>query len=190
MTAKKRSVTKRAYQLKVTLRGIRPPIWRRIQVAGDTDLQHLHEILQTVMGWYGGHLHEFDVFGTPYGDLSQSTGAEVLDERKFTLGKLITGEKERFQYLYDFGDGWEHEILVEKILPLEQGIHYPVCVTGKRACPPEDCGGVPGYGLLLEILKDPSHPEHEEMFEWLPGDFDSEKFDIEWVNSRLGGSQE
>ena len=90
--------------------------------------------------------------------------------------------------MYDFGDGWEHDILVEKILPIEKGIHYPVCIDGKRACPPEDCGGPFGYEELLEILKDPSHPEHEEKFEWLPGDFDSEKFDIKYINRELGGS--
>jgi hypothetical protein len=188
MPVKKKSGENKVYQIKVTLRDIRPPIWRRIQVSSDTNLQRLHRILQTVMGWHGGHLHEFDVFGDPYGDPEVMEG-EALDERKVTLGKLISGEKEKFHYLYDFGDSWEHEILVEKILPIEKGIHYPVCLTGKRACPPEDCGGPPGYENLLEILKDPSHPEHEDMFDWLPGDFDSEKFDIESVNRRLTGSQ-
>jgi hypothetical protein len=184
MPAKKKSGEKRVYQLKVTLRDIRPPIWRRIQVPGDTNLRQLHRILQTVMGWQGGHLHEFDVLGDPYGDPEVSEG-DVQDERSVTLGQLITGEKEKFYYLYDFGDAWEHEILVEKILPLEKGASHPVCLTGKRACPPEDCGGAPGYAELLEILEDPSHPEHDEKFDWLPGDFDSEKFDIESVNSRL-----
>jgi hypothetical protein len=184
---KKKPGEKKVYQLKVTLRDIRPPIWRRIQVTSDTDLQRLHRILQTVMGWYGGHLHEFDVFGDPYGD-PRDAEEDVLDERKATLGKLITVEKEKFLYTYDLGDGWEHEILVEKILPIEKGTRYPVCLAGKRACPPEDCGGAPGYENLLEALKDPSHPEHEETFEWLPGDFDSEKFDIKSINVELGGS--
>jgi hypothetical protein len=186
MPVKKKSDEKRVYQLKVTLRDIRPPIWRRIQVGGDTNLQRLHRILQTVMGWLGGHLHEFFVFGDSYGDPKQM-GGDVLDERKVTLKQLITGEKEKFHYLYDFGDSWEHEILVEKILPPEKGTRYPVCLTGKRACPPEDCGGPPGYESLLEALKDPAHPEHDDMFDWLPGDFDSEKFDIHWVNGRLEG---
>jgi hypothetical protein len=101
---------------------------------------------------------------------------------------LITNEKEKFHYLYDFGDSWEHEILVEKILPLEKGTHYPVCVTGKRACPPEDCGGPYGYEELLEILKDPSHPEYEDRIDWLPEeDFDPETFYVELVNVDLGG---
>jgi len=188
MPPKKKSGEKRVYQLKVTLRDIRPPIWRRIQVTSDITLFDLHGILQVVMGWYGGHLHEFDVFGDTYGDPQDAEG-EVLDERKVTLCKLITGEKEKFHYMYDFGDSWEHEILVEKILPAEKGIQYPVCLTGKRACPPEDCGGTSGYEELLEILNDPSHPKHEDMFNWLPGDFDSEKFDLESVNRRLRGSR-
>lgn len=189
MPPKKKLSEKRVYQLKVTLRDIRPPIWRRIQVTSETDLDDLHWILQTVMGWYGGHLHEFDVFGTPYGDPLLSEG-DVMDEASVTLGQLITGEKEKFHYLYDFGDSWEHEILIEKILPFDKGTSYPVCVTGKRACPPEDCGGAPGYEELLEILSDPSHPEHEDRFDWLPGDFDSEKFDVESVNKRLAGSRQ
>ncbi|MGO9570467.1 MAG: plasmid pRiA4b ORF-3 family protein [Desulfomonilaceae bacterium] len=184
MPVKKKSGEKPVYQLKVTLRDIRPPIWRRIQVSSDINLRELHGILQTVMGWRGGHLHEFDVFGTSYGDPRVAEG-DVLDEARVNLEQLITEEKEKFHYLYDFGDGWEHEILLEKILPLEKATQYPVCVTGKRACPPEDCGGAPGYEELLEILQDPSHPEHEEKFEWLPGDFDSEKFDAESVNRRL-----
>jgi len=187
MPAKKKSGEKRVYQLKVTLRDIRPPIWRRIQVTSETDLDDLHRILQTVMGWYGGHLHEFDVFGDHYGDPLLSEG-DVLDEASVTLGQLITREKEKLHYLYDFGDSWEHEMLVEKILTLEKGKQYPVCLAGKRACPPEDCGGPAGYENLLEALKDPSHPEHEDMFDWLPRDFDSEKFDVESVNRRLAGS--
>lgn len=188
MPVRRNSGVKRVYQLKVTLRGIRPPIWRRILVTGDTNLQRLHWIIQTVMGWTSGHLHEFDVFGDPYGDPSDNE-ADVLDERRATLSKLIGSEKEKFYYLYDFGDSWEHEILVEKILPPAKGTRYPVCLKGRRACPPEDCGGAPGYADLLEILKDPSHPDHDDMVEWMAGDFDSEEFDIEEVNEGLGESQ-
>ena len=87
--------------------------------------------------------------------------------------------------MYDFGDCWEHEIVLERILPAGKGIKYPICLEGERACPPEDCGGTPGYADLLEILGDPSHPDHEDMFAWLPGDFDSERFDVEGVNRML-----
>jgi hypothetical protein len=189
MPAKKKSAEKRVYQLKVTLRNIIPPIWRRIQVTSDTNLKYLHGILQTVMGWTDSHLHEFTIRGIPYGDPSDDMEDNIQDEKNVRLGNLISEEGDRFHHLYDFGDSWEHEILVEKILPLEKGTLYPVCLTGKRACPPEDCGGALGYEELLEILKDPFHPEHEEMFDWLPGDFDSEKFDLESVNRELGGSQ-
>ena len=185
MANTKRERRRLVFQLKVTLRGIRPPIWRRIQVTGDTTLHQLHRILQTTMGWYGGHLHEFDVFGTPYGDPAMLEDGVVLDEKKVRLDRLVSEEKERFHYLYDFGDSWEHEILVEKIIPPEKGTTYPVCLTGKRACPPEDCGGPWGYEELLEALKDPSHEDHEEMQEWVDEDFDPNRFDAEEINSRL-----
>lgn len=188
MPVMKKPTGKQVYQLKVTLLDIRPPIWRRIQVRSDTNLQRLHRIIQTVMGWQDSHLHEFDILGARYGD-SEFMQGEVEDEQIAKLGKLITEEKEKFLYRYDFGDCWDHEVLVEKILPPEEGIRYPVCLTGRRACPPEDCGGAPGYEELLEILGDPSHPEHEDRFDWLPGDFDSEKFDVESVNKRLRRTQ-
>ena len=176
------------YQLKVSLIGIKPPIWRRIQITGDTTLDVLHGILQMAMGWFGEHLYEFKVHGTSYGDPSVLLEGEVVDEKAVNLNWLISQEQEKFLYIYDFGDYWEHDILIEKILPIEEGTHYPVCIDGKRACPPEDCGGTSGYDDLLKILKDPDNPEHEDKFEWLPGDFDAEKFDIEYVNRQLGGS--
>jgi len=190
MPVKKKSGEKRVYQLKVVLRDIRPPIWRRILVPHEIPLDQLHRVLQVVMGWTDSHLHEFIINGVSYGDLSIDIdmGDDTRNEKSFKLHRVVPREKGKFHYLYDFGDCWEHEILVEKILPLEKGTHYPVCITGKRACPPEDCGGTSGYEELLEILKDPSHPEHEEMFDWLPGDFDSGKFDVELVNVELGGS--
>ena len=188
MPVMKKPGGKRVYQLKVMLRDIRPPIWRRIQVRSDTNLQRLHRIIQTVMDWHESHLHEFEILGARYGD-SEFMQGEVEDEQIAKLGKLITEEKEKFLYRYDLGDCWDHEVLVEKIMPPEDGIRYPVCLAGKRACPPEDCGGAPGYEELLEILGDPSHPEHEDRFLWLPGDFDSEKFDVDSVNKRLRGTQ-
>ncbi len=173
------------YQLKITLRGIRPPIWRRIQVSGESTLYDLHLILQRAMGWGGGHLHEFQVFGTCYGDPSEDLGPDVKNETKISLKRLLTEEKEKFFYLYDFGDSWEHQIVVEKILPLDKNTRYPVCLAGKRACPPEDCGGPWGYQELLDVIKDPSHPEHEEMVDWLDEDFDPEAFSAEHVTARI-----
>ncbi|MEI8182962.1 MAG: plasmid pRiA4b ORF-3 family protein [Desulfomonile sp.] len=175
------------YQMKVTLKGIRPPIWRRIQVPANFKLKAFEVILQTVMGWGGGHLHEFDIHGVSYGDLSQFEKGDVLDEKKIRLDQLITGEKEKFFYVYDFGDNWEHEILLEKILPIDPGTQYPVCLSGKRSCPPEDSGGPWGYEELLEIIKNPEHSEHEDTLEWLGGDFDPEWFDRETINMELEG---
>ena len=176
------------YQLKVTLAGIRPPIWRTIQVSGDMTLHDLHKTLVRVMGWHGGHLHEFRVFGDCFGDPSADLGPEVLNETKYTLERLISAEKEKFDYLYDFGDSWEHKIVVEKVLPLNPETKYPIVLKGKRACPPEDCGGPWGYHELLEALKDPSHPEHDEMVDWLDEDFDPEAFDIALVNRLIQSS--
>jgi hypothetical protein len=173
------------YQMKVTLKGIRPPIWRRIQVPANFKLKAFEVILQTVMGWGGGHLHEFDIHGVSYGDLSQFEKGDVLDEKKVRLDQLITTEKEKFFYVYDFGDNWEHEILLEKILPFDKETQYPVCLSGKRSCPPEDSGGQWGYEELLEIIKNPEHPEHEDTLEWLGGYFDPEWFDRETINMEL-----
>jgi hypothetical protein len=173
------------YQLKVTLLGIRPPIWRRIQVTGDTTLHQLHRILQTTMDWHGGHIHEFDMFGTSYGDPANSMDEDILDEKKAKLDQLVSEEKERFLYLYDFGDNWEHEILVEKILPRQKGTQYPTCLKGKRTCPPEDCGGPWGYEELLEVINEPSHEDHEHMLDWVGKDFDPDRFDLEEINLRL-----
>ncbi len=183
MPAQKKS-GKRVYQLKVTLRDVRPPIWRRVQVTGDASLFKLHRIIQTVMGWHDEHLHEFEVKGEFYGDAEINEG-DLLDEKSALLRRLVADQNEHFHYMYDLGDCWEHEILVEKILPVEKGVSYPVCLKGERACPPENCGGGPGYEKLLKILSDPSHSEHDHMFAWLPGDFDTEKFDVEDANKRL-----
>ncbi|MDW7709497.1 MAG: plasmid pRiA4b ORF-3 family protein [Deferrisomatales bacterium] len=134
-------------QLKVTLKGSRPPIWRRVLVAGDTRLSRLHEF----------HVGR----GVRIGRRDPEWGApgEVMDERRVALSSLAPEVKDKFTYLYDFGDGWEHTILVEKILAPAPATALPTCVAGKRACPPEDCGGVWGYAELLEVPADPGHPE-------------------------------
>lgn len=170
------------YQMKVTLKGVKPPIWRRIQVKGDVTLKAFHRTIQLVMGWCGGHLHEFDIRGMSYGD---PMDGPIEDEKKFRLNKFNLGEKEKFFYVYDFGDNWQHEILVEKILPIDTGVQYPVCLQGKRSCPPDDCGGSWGYMELLDVLKDPNHPEYEESKTWVGLHFDSENFDIEEINRVL-----
>ncbi|MBI1881343.1 MAG: plasmid pRiA4b ORF-3 family protein [Chloroflexi bacterium] len=186
--ATKQSTPADIYQIKVTLRDSKPPIWRRIQVPSDINLGKLHRILQVVMGWTDSHLHQFIVGGTYYGEPDpdyQDMGMEMRDEKRVKLNQFVRGEKSRLRYEYDFGDSWEHELLVEKILPPEPGVRYPLCLTGKRACPPEDVGGVWGYPDFLEAIKDPKHPEHEDMLEWVGGEFDPEAFDLDEVNEAL-----
>jgi hypothetical protein len=175
------------YQIKVTLHGTHPPIWRSILVPGNTTLLKLHDILQIVMGWEDCHLHMFkskgSVYGNPmddeYGDLG------TIDEATVKLSQLIHRQGQRLSYEYDFGDSWNHTLLVEKILPTQEGIRYPLCLKGKRACPPEDVGGVWGYQDFLEAIRDPDHDEHDEYLTWIGGEFDPEAFDLQKVNARL-----
>lgn len=189
MAPRRKAVPKTVYQLKVSLKGIRPPIWRRIQVLGSTTLQELHFIVQAVMGWENAHLHQFTIDGIDYGqpvpDPIPGLDSDIRNEKTFTLAQVVTGEKFKFLYVYDFGDDWEHEILVEKVLPLDPKVSYPVCLKGKRACPPEDCGGPWGYADFLAAIQDPSRPEHEEMLEWIDGGFDPEAFDLDESNQWL-----
>ncbi|MDD5036065.1 MAG: plasmid pRiA4b ORF-3 family protein [Methylococcaceae bacterium] len=174
----------RIYQLKITLIGSKPPIWRRILVRSDVALPTFHFVLQASMGWQGGHLHAFRAGHEFYGELMDDMD-DMKDESKVKLDKLLRKEKDSLIYEYDFGDGWEHKILLEKILAYDETIKTPVCIKGKLACPPEDCGGIWGYYELLETLKDPHHPDHEDMKEWVGGELDPEFFDIAEVNALL-----
>lgn len=175
------------HRLKITLTGIRPPIWRRVLVASDITLAGLHDVIQAAMGWYDSHLHEFEIGGQRYGNLSHFAGEdpEMRNETLTRLATIAPNAKDRFGYMYDFGDSWQHDILVEAVLPPEPGASYPVCVTGKRACPPEDCGGVWGYVDLLEALADPANPDHADLTEWMGGPFDPAAFDLAECNRRL-----
>lgn len=173
------------YQLKVTLKDSHPGIWRRIQVADNVLLSHLHGILQLVMGWTNSHLHWFKVDGRIYAEPSTDYEFEVTDERVVRLNQIAPAVKNRFIYEYDFGDSWEHEVMVEKILPPEKDVRYPRCLDGARACPPEDVGGVWGYADFVKAIRNTRHPEHDEMLEWVGGEFDPEAFDVRGVNGML-----
>ena len=142
MARTQRSTPRVIYQIKVTLKGSKPPIWRRVQVPSEITLAQLHRILQRVMGWEGYHLYQFVVGGMEYSDPRVLEEMEGEDAHKVTLATLVRGEKFTFLYESDFGDRWGHDLLIEKILPREDGKRYPLCLTGKRACPPEDCGGI------------------------------------------------
>lgn len=151
-------------------------------------LRKLHEIIQDVMGWTDTHLHEYEINGQRYGQTEDEWGdysAEVTDESKTKLSQAVKQEGSKFLYIYDFGDDWVHVIKLEKILKSEPGLKYPVCVKGKKNCPPEDCGGVWGYEGFLEAFTDPKHPEHEEVKEFVCEEWDPEQFDIKMVNQLL-----
>lgn len=179
------------FQLKITLLQVTDPrVWRRVLVPASTTLWSLHGIIQRVMGWEFGHLYMFthgrQDYGPPGGSL------EFADDSRVRLSRLIVGSKDKFRYTYDFGDDWEHEIVVEKTLVAGPGETYPSCTGGEGACPPEDCGGVWGYADLKEALADPAHEEHENLLEWLglesANDFDPAEFSPAEVNTRLRGS--
>lgn len=186
MPRKAAAAPSRVYQLKITLKESKPPIWRRVEVADDITLARLHQIIQAAMGWTDSHLHMFSVGRVSYGVPDPDYDEDVRDERRHRLSQLLIAPKQKVSYEYDFGDSWTHEVLLEKVLPPEPGATYPRCTAGKRACPPEDCGGVWGYADFLEAIADPEHPEHEELLEWVGGEFDPEQFEIAEANAALG----
>jgi hypothetical protein len=172
------------HRLKITLQDIRPPIWRRLLVPSETSLYELHNHIQTAFGWWDSHLHEFRIGSTAYASDDGGGwgwGDPPEDDAEVTLLKVASAGAS-FTYTYDFGDNWEHVIEVESIDPAEPGTQYPRCVAGRRAGPPEDCGGFPGYYELVEALADPAHPQHEELHEWVGGEFDPEYFDLDQIN--------
>jgi hypothetical protein len=175
------------YQIKVTLGGSKPPIWRRVQVPGDVTLAGLHDILQAVMDWWDNHLHQFIVDETYYGVPHPDYMNDMVDERQVRLNE-VSDEGSRFVYEYDFGDSWMHVLEVEKVIEPEPGQKYPVCVTGRRAAPPEDAGGIWMYNYYVEAVENPEHPDHpgnDEFLEWVGGEFDPGAFDPEEVNAAL-----
>jgi yecA family protein len=173
------------YQLKVTLRNSNPAIWRRLLVPASMNLEDLHHTLQIVMGWENEHLHEFLHGKRRYGMADVEFEEDILDELEYGVGDLLSKERDALTYLYDFGDSWEHEVLLEKVLPAQVDAELPSCTDGAGACPPEDVGGVYGYERLLEILHQPDHEEYEEALEWTGEDFDPRRFDKEEINTAL-----
>lgn len=174
-------------QLKITLLGSKPPIWRRILVEDSITFHRLHNIIQGVMGWDNYHLYEFKTDAlsilVPHPDYSD----DFEDSKKISLDSIIREEGQKFGYIYDFGDNWKHLIVVEKILEKGQKQKYPFCLAGERSCPPEDCGGIWGYEEFLEAINNPKHMEHEDMLEWIGGEFDSGRFDIDEINKSIQG---
>jgi hypothetical protein len=175
-------------QLKITLKWSQPSIWRRVVVRSDLKLDRLHNVLQIVMPWTNSHLHHFIVGPTFYGMLDPEfadMSSDTLNEKRYTLADLAPVAKKKFVYEYDFGDGWEHEIVVEKVLPPDASFKHPVCLAGANACPPDDCGGIHGYHNLVEALANPKHPDHAHLKEWIGGKWDAARFDLAEINRDL-----
>jgi len=179
--AKNRGKEDSIISLKVTLRGIRPPIWRRLLMPGNMTLGDLHWAIQAAMGWEDAHLHLFNIDGKMYGD--PHSVDDVISERRLSLDAMIKSGVTRFAYIYDFGDDWEHAIVIEKCQPPDEGRPYPACIAGKRNCPPEDCGGSWGYQNMIAVLADPTHPEYADQIEWISEDFDPEDFSVIGANA-------
>ncbi len=184
------STTGSIHRVKATLRDTKPPVWRRLEVPSDMSLAAFHEVLQTAFDWWNYHLHEFrnklEVYGVPgaedFGPEPQS------DETQYTIATLLPKVKSTAVYTYDFGDDWQHDLVLEAIVEPEPEAAYPRCTAGKRRGPPEDCGGPWGFQEYLEAIADPAHPEHESMMEWR-GPFDGAAFDAAEVNQRLAAQK-
>lgn len=176
------------YQFKITLWETSPKIWRRIQVPEQYSFRDLHVAIQDAMGWMGGHMHQFEtidpktgeivLIGVPYGE------GNVVPEETAKIASYFLSPKDGAGYEYDFGDSWEHVIILEKILPAVAKTRYPRCIAGKRACPPEDCGGTPGFENFLKIIANPNHEEYKEYIEWLGYVFNPAYFDPKSVRFR------
>lgn len=177
------------YQLRIALPYIEPAIWRRLEVSGEVTFRALHHAIQVAMGWEDCHLWAFYVGDTeisPEREHLPFPGApRARSADKFTLNEILAKRRIQFRYEYDMGDSWLHEIEVEKVGFVEQGVQYPRCTGGARACPPEDCGGFPGYENILDAMSDSKHPEREELLEWVGEEWNPEALDLDAVNRRL-----
>jgi hypothetical protein len=181
----KSSPSSSIYTLRVELERIEPPIWRRIQVPTSITLPKLHTVLQAAMGWTNSHLHSFAIGGKHYGMAEEAQELEFIDEKGVKLERVLGESIREFDYEYDFGDSWDHHIVVESQTRAKPSWPYPLCIGGERACPPEDVGGDYGYEEFLAAIRNPKHEEHDNWLLWVGGFFDPEGFDANAVNHRL-----
>ena len=172
------------FQLRITLVDVEPAVWRRLLVPAGVRLAKLHDMFQAAMGWTNSHLHSFTIGDDRYGMQFDEQPEGEIDEKEVTVLRAI-GEHPSFAYEYDFGDSWEHEVIVEDFVRTPFGLKHAVCVDGQNVCPPEDCGGAGGYADLLEVLANPAHEEHDHLVDWVGGTFDSTLFDLAAVNVAL-----
>lgn len=172
------------YQLKISLMHTEPLIWRQVLVSGNRSLKKIHEIIQVAMGWQNYHMHMFSALDRSWSYADPRAELEDADDESRTkLRKVAPDVGSKFFYWYDFGDDWMHEVEVKDI-EQPKG-HEPVCVAGEGACPPEDCGGIPGYFNFVEAMQDPKHPEHGDLKEWYGGDFDPKGLNLDNINKEL-----
>jgi hypothetical protein len=174
------------YHLRIALCDIEPEIWRTFVIDGETPFSELHEIIQIVMGWENEHLYKFYIDNQTITDISNDDldSKNALDSNVITLKKLGLQKGQKFYYLYDFGDNWNHEIIIEDLVETDP-ISYPICIAGEYSCPPENCGGAAGYLDLLKALKKPRSKAYRDYRNWLGSDFDPESFDILDINSLI-----
>lgn len=178
---------KNVYQFKIILKGSKPPVWRRILISEDSTFWDLHVAIQDAMGWADYHLHEFSVINhtTQDWEFIAVPHAEdfrpVIDETKEKIADWLGTKVKQCNYIYDFGDGWDHTVLFEKTIPADEKKSYPICVKGKMACPPEDCGGIWGYREIC----DGTHEAQEEYSFFDPFDFSIEKIEFDNPKKRL-----
>ncbi len=174
------------YQLNITLLETTPLIWRQFQVDSRIPLNQLHTTIQIVMGWENSHLHEYQVgkkrFGIPDNDFP---GDPTLNEQNYVISDLLKQEKISLTYVYDFGDHWQHQLTLEKILPYTTECTLPYCLDGANACPPEDVGGTFAYADFISAINDPSHESHEDFMQWIGDDFSPTRFDASTINHQL-----
>jgi hypothetical protein len=176
-------MSRQIFQLKVSLVGVRPVVWRRVLVPAAYTLDRLHRVVQYSLGWRDCHLHSFDIEGVSYGEPDPEGELALRDELEVRLDALL-GKGSRVRYTYDFGDWWEHDLVVEDVFVADPEERYPRCVAGERAGPPENIGGPVGFGVLLAALADPGHPEHGTLREWVGG-YDPQSFDSDRVSTLL-----
>jgi Plasmid pRiA4b ORF-3-like protein len=172
------------YGIRIALLDYQPEIWRRLLVPAAVSLDQFHMVLQEAMGWTNSHLHQFLIGDSRYGMHADDWADDELDEAEYQLSGVARGG-DRFVYVYDFGDSWEHEVLVERASSTRPPLKCAVCLDGANACPPEDCGGPGGYGGLLEALADPAHEDHEDLLMWAGAQFDPAAFDLAAANAAL-----
>ena len=174
-------------QLKITLEHVEPLIWRRVIVPMGRSLRQLHDVIQAAMGWQDRHLHMFIKGDERYG--FSDPDFPLIDDRAIPVDHVLRAEGDAIEYEYDFGDSWDHRVELEKLMPAARGVAYPVFIDGERACPPEDCGGYPGYRNLLQALADPKHEDHDDLSRWMrrhgSDPFDPEQFEVADANERF-----